>query len=282
MFDNDGTVRGTVGWNLQLGAAAVHCAMLRRRNRNSDEPVTGSGAVNVSLTSYGKRLSTVWLAIESIGRGTVRPRRLILWLDDEYAVAKPPEPLRRLKERGLEILSCRNYGPHKKYFPYVSQMLTDEPDVPLVTADDDVLYPPAWLQELMAAHHQGQVTAFRARIRTDEPYKDWPLCDAVATPLDRTFATGVSGAAYPREVLMALRNRGEEFMSACPRADDFWLHYAAVKVGVPVRQVRKNAAEWWSIPSTIFDGLHRENLAANDKIHQSTRAAWLGPSTPNE
>ena len=36
----------------------------------------GTGAANVSLTSYGKRISTVWQTIETIGAGTVKPHRL--------------------------------------------------------------------------------------------------------------------------------------------------------------------------------------------------------------
>lgn len=273
---NDGAVRSNVAKNAQFCAAVVYSARLRRRNRTCRETITGDGPVNVSLTSYGKRLNAVWLTIESIGLGVLKPKRIILWLDDEEAVANPSDPLRRLQDRGLEIRLSRNYGPHEKYFPYVSEVLGDEPDVPLVTADDDVLYPPTWLLELSAAHQDGQVTAFRAKLRTNEPYATWPLYHtALTAPSDRVFATGVSGVAYPAKVLTALRDRGDDFMRVCPRADDFWLHYAAVAVGVPVRQVRNGVAEWWSAPSTIFGGLRFENFRANDEIHEPTRAAWL-------
>jgi hypothetical protein len=276
ILSNDGTLRGTIGWNLHLGAAAVHIAHLRRRNRTTREPIIGNKAanVNVSLTSYGKRISKVWLAIESIGLGAVKPRRVILWLADEEAVANPSDSLRRLQDRGLEIRHCRDYGPHKKYFPYVSEVLGTQPDVPLVTADDDAIYPVTWLAELMKAHRHEHVTAFRARIRTAEPYRAWPLCETTE-PSERVFATGVSGVAYPVKVLAALRARGDQFMSVCPRADDFWLHYAAVATGTPVRQVRNEAAEWWSNFSMIASGLCRENITANDQISSATRHAWL-------
>lgn len=274
ILSNDGTLRGTIGWNLQLGAATMYTAHLRKRNRTTHESITGDNAVNVSLTSYGKRISKVWMAIESIGLGAVKPARVILWLDDEEVVANPSDPLQRLQERGLEIRHCRDYGPHKKYFPYVSEVLDAQPDVPLVTADDDVIYPVTWLSELMTAHHDEHVTAFRARIRTAAPYRTWPLCETTA-PSERVFATGVSGVAYPVKVLAALRDRGDRFMSVCPRADDFWLHYAALATGTPVRQVRCEAAEWWSNLSMLASGLCRQNITANDRISSAARYAWL-------
>ncbi len=107
----------------------------------------------MSLTSYGPRIATVWKTIESIGAGSVKPRRIILWLDDPAALADPPASLRRLQTRGgLEIRGCPDYGPHKKYFPYVTSILPEHPTRTLVTADDDVYYPATWLEELLAAH----------------------------------------------------------------------------------------------------------------------------------
>ena len=40
---------------------------------------------------------------------------------------------------------------------------------------------------------------------------------------ESVFATGVSGVAYPPELLGALRDRGDVFAQVCPRADDYWL-----------------------------------------------------------
>ena len=63
----------------------IFCLMLR--NRLGRSPVaTGGPGVVVSMTTYGKRVRTVHLAIESIARGAVRPARLILWLDEPELV----------------------------------------------------------------------------------------------------------------------------------------------------------------------------------------------------
>lgn len=247
---------------------------LRVINLRSTAPIVGDGDANVSLTSYGNRIGTVWKTIETIGAGTVKPRRIILWLDDAAVIANPPAALERLRARGLELRFCRDYGPHKKYYPYVCEVLPDEPDRTLVTADDDVFYPPTWLEELLTAHRPDEVTAFRARIRTEAPYRSWRTC-TTTEPSEQVFATGVSGVAYPPKLLITLRERGEEFADICPFADDFWLHYAAVATGVPIRQVRDTSVLWWSMPRTAAKGLWDGEGSANDAIAERTRRAWL-------
>jgi hypothetical protein len=274
-----GTMRNTgvypadrLAWALADTGRALLRLRLRVTNHLSTEPVVGSGDTNVSLTSYGNRIATVWKTIETIGSGVVRPRRLILWLDDGDTVANPPAPLRRLQDRGLEIRHCHDYGPHKKYFPYVNEILPEESDRTLVTADDDVYYPPTWLAELLDAHRPGEVTAFRARIRSDGPYYSWPLCTTTEAS-EKVFATGVSGVAYTPRLLHSLKGRGDAFTRVCPKADDYWLHYAAVATGIPIRQVRDVAAYWWAMPSgsdRLWDGTG----GANDAVALQTQRAW--------
>ncbi len=213
---------------------------LRFANRFSLARVTGSGP-DVSLTSYGERLSTVHLAIESIARGEVKPRALYLWIDDPERLATLPRSLRRLQRRGLTIGRSDPYGPHTKYYPYLLQVA--EPAAPLVTADDDIVYPRSWLEGLAAAAAAApdQVHCYRAhRIRIEDgriaPYLSWhPCLDTVTTSLN--FPTGVSGVIYPPSVLRQAKAEGTAFLERCPAADDVWLHHCAVAAGAPARQV---------------------------------------------
>ena len=115
---------------------------LRNHFSRSAISIGGHGPV-VSLTTYGKRANKAYLAIESIARGSLLPSRLILWLDEQVLYDDLPAPLFRLTRRGLEIKLCKNYGPHKKYYPYVESQTTFTS--PLVTADDDTIYPRSWL-----------------------------------------------------------------------------------------------------------------------------------------
>jgi hypothetical protein len=244
-------------------------ARLELRNRFSHSPVaTGKPGAVVSLTTYGKRVSVAHLAIESIARGSVVPSRLILWLDDTALFANPPQPLRRLQQRGLEIRLCKNYGPHKKYYCYVEseQDFTD----PLVTADDDVIYPRSWLAGLVDAYQQfpQYVNCYRARVMTLRDgviasYRDWPLCDSTK-PDFKTMATGVSGVIYPGAVLKELKRAGLGFESRCSRNDDLWLHVHAVRSGFRIRQIQPDAIHFPIIPGTHETALYVENYAQGD------------------
>ncbi|MDG4664230.1 hypothetical protein [Mycobacterium sp. 236(2023)] len=251
----------------------IYCLLLRIHNVYSRRPITGDSDVDVSMTTYGKRTKSVWKSLETIGRGDIRPRRLILWHEDAAVVEKPPRPLQRLVNRGLILRHCIDYGPHKKYFPYV---LDEELNRPLVTADDDVIYPRDWLAGLMKAYRPDEVIAYRARvIEEDKPYSSWRPCTH-SSPAANLLATGVSGILYPPKVLRSLRLKGDEFMGVCPRADDFWLHYAAIASGVLTRQVSNSAATWWPIKPRL-EGLEVHNVlgGGNDAIAKAVRDSWI-------
>jgi hypothetical protein len=272
MKNNGVTPRTGFGWGVVQVQIWVYSLWLRALNIWSRQPVTGDCDVDVSLTSFGPRIRSVWKTLETIGRGVERPRRIVLWLDDEAVAQKPPASLRRLVRRGLEIKQCADYGPHKKYFPYVMEK---PPERTLVTADDDVFYPREWLARLVSAHRPGEVTAYRARIRTDGPYETWPIC-ATSEPSRRVFATGVSGVAYPPQLLAVLRERGDDFLAVCPRADDYWLHFAAAASGIPVRQVSDLAAYFWPlriVPAGLC--IQNQKNGANDAVFEPTQRAWI-------
>jgi hypothetical protein len=247
----------------------VDMAWLLLSNRFSRKSVaTGELGAVVSLTTYGRRVRAVHLAIESIARGKTKPSRLILWLDDAALFANLPRPLLRLERRGLEIRLCRNYGPHKKYYPYVeSQKVFTHP---LATADDDVIYPRSWLAGLLDAHRQFPhcVNCYRARVMPLRdgkiaPYREWPLC-GLAEPSFQTVATGVSGVIYPAPLLAKLKRAGAGFEARCPRADDLWLHVQAIRAGFPIRQMQAEGLHFPHIPGSQVTSLYAENCAEDD------------------
>lgn len=193
----------------------------------------------VSLTSFGRRIRWVHLTIESIAAGRVRPERIVLWLDDADAVRRPTRGLRRLVRRGLEIRHTADLGPHKKYFPAVQEHL----GAPLVTCDDDVIYPAPWLELLLAAHVRTPTAVLAHRVNritvgdgAIRPYTDWGRADEPrATP--RNFATGVKGVLYPVAMQEHLRAAGDAFLRDARAADDVWLHHVALRHHVPVLPV---------------------------------------------
>ncbi len=238
------------------------------RNRMSRQPIVHIGGPAVSLTTYGTRTRRVYLAIESIGRGHLRPSTVTLWLDEAAVFNQLPLELQRLVQRGLTVRLTPNYGPHKKYYPQVTSDAVGA-RLPLVTADDDTLYPAHWLATLYAAHTRepGLVHCWRAkRIQTTPngiaPYNQWPDC-ADNHASHAHFAIGCSGVIYPPRLQAALAAAGDGFMQVCPKADDLWLHLHSLRNGFKVRQIQQRAVDFPCIPGTESVGLVNFNVNEN-------------------
>ncbi len=251
---------------------------LLARNLTSSAKAVASGGPVVSLTSFGQRARTVAFTIESIAAGELLPSRLILWLDEPELLRAPPTMLKRLMARGVEVLPTQNFGPHKKYFPYVQQ--TESFDVPLVTADDDVLYPKTWLSRLMARYveHPGDVHCYRARVvalsgSSFEPYSSWRECDKTSAS-HRHFSIGMAGVLLPPPVLRELKRSGESFRESCPRTDDIWLNLHAQRVGARVRQVSDKPDYFMLLPGTQKVGLLHTNVGGGGGNDSALRAVY--------
>jgi hypothetical protein len=224
--------------------------------------------VVVTLTSHSDRILRVFAAIESIGIGTIRPQKIILYLGNKYADKPLPSNLERLKRRGLEITFCNDIGPHTKYFPYIQSKSVFER--PLVTADDDKMYEKNWLECLIQAwkNDPNNVHCFRARkIIIDNgllaPYNNWPLCaNSHASFLH--FATGVSGVIYPPKLLNEIKNAGMKFVECCPKADDVWLHVIAIRNGFKVKQLKPESKHFFGTPGSSKSALHLSNLSGGN------------------
>lgn len=246
--------------------------------------VNANSSVVVSLTSYDPRITRVFATIESIAAGRLKPRRLLLWLDDSFKHKPIPESLRRLEKRGLEILFCSDDGPHKKYRPYVLSQVKHL--VPLVTADDDALYPHAWLDELVVSHlkdpeviycHRARVVQMKGTPSADqnwlskEPsaYRTWPACKTVEPSL-RHFSIGVSGVLYPPSFLNQLNDVSANslFKELTPKADDVWLNCWGSYWGYKKQQVAPFAAQFLQIPLSGRSALHRDNVVKGENDTQ--------------
>jgi len=262
-------------------------------NYTSRKPVTNTDMQNspvVSLTSYDPRIGRVFATIESIAAGGQRPGRLILWLDDSFKTKPIPRSLQRLQARGLEILFCSDDGPHKKYRPYILSQA--QHNLPLITADDDVLYPHDWLTQLWSAHRENPETVccYRARVirfdslkSNDEqnlgqpiflntqvaPYRSWPPCASDQASLEH-FSIGVSGVLYPPSLLLQLKKiAGDDlFRELTPRADDIWLNFWGSYWGYKKKQLTPVAQEFTQIPFSSRSALHRHNVVQGENDAQ--------------
>lgn len=258
-------------------AIKLYCANFFSHASIIDE----TSLVDVSLTSHSGRLDFCYLTIESIGRGSHLPRTLTLWINDDIFLENLPPKLKRLQARGLTIRVAENFGPHTKYFPYV---IHNRIEVPLVTADDDILYPRGWLEALVVAHtedptvvicHRAHQISMLADKEALAPYSEWTAC-TTTTPSFLNFATGVSGVLYPLQVLFELKSNGQAFQSVCPKADDIWLHVIALRCGFQIKQLTTKSKHFPVIPGSQKIGLVNQNVL-NQKNDAQIAKTYTSP-----
>lgn len=232
--------------------------------------------VVVSLTTHGERINNVHITIESILDGESVPSRIILWLNDINIFNNLPLSITRLLKRGVEVKMTKNYGPHTKYYPYVSGEALKEF---LVTADDDIIYPKYWLSSLYRAAKgsRKEIICHRAHEITFDregfflSYNKWKPC-AFTNKSIRYFATGVSGVIYPLHFQHCLKSFGEIFLDKCPKADDVWLHFVAYKNDYKIKQLTNRSIHFLTINNTQHLGLMNVNVweSQNDKQIKNT------------
>lgn len=223
----------------------------------------------VSLTTYGPRAKTVFITLESIATGKVKPSRLILWVDEEEFYNNPPRSIQRLIKRGMEMRKCINYGPHKKYYPYA--LSQDQHTVSVVTADDDIMYPRYWLQKLIKQElvTPNQIIGYRTRYISKDsegkipPYNSWNL-NNTDKPSFNVFPTGTSGVLYPAVFLNILKNAGNGSLTEYSKVDDIWLHKIALENNLKPRQAYPEAENYPTIFMSQKVGLFHTNVSNNN------------------
>jgi hypothetical protein len=240
------------------------------RNRLSRSSILDPNGPVLSLTTHGSRLALAYIAIESIAAGSRKPSRCILWLDEENALQDLPISLQRLVSRGLEIRFSDDFGPHTKYYPYVVKESAFQK--PLVTADDDIIYPKYWLERLVSAHESDPsvIHCHRARRMKVQglqlaPYNEWRYC-VDRQPSHLNFVTGAGGAIYPTQFLEFLKHQGPAFLECCPKADDIWLTVNAFRGGFRVAQVDDviRPDTFTVVPGSQKEALSKANVTAGE------------------
>ena len=196
-------------------------------------------SVILSLTSYGKRVKgSAVFTVYSLLRQTVRPERVVLWLnEDEFNSENLPSDLRFLCKYGLEVRFCKDIGSYTKLIHSLSAF----PDKHIITADDDLYYSKNFVQEFVEAHRQHPqaiITGF-AKIPVSDgeqqlaPYDAWPEYHHVPASFQydsqKLFPLGVGGVLYPSHVFDDEVSNEVVFTALCPKADDIWLYIMGLR-----------------------------------------------------
>ncbi len=223
----------------------------------------------VSLTTYGERLYEVYAAIESIMQGTLKPNRIILWLDEGMKSIDIPIYLQLQTKRGLEINYCEDILSYKKLIP----TLRLYPDSIIITIDDDVMYDPDMVEKLVNAYKHDSHHVYANRVRRichDDTgrvskYATWPIVDKVSSS-SLNFPTGVGGVLYPPHCFHKDVLNTEKFMSMAKYGDDIWFYAMALLNGYTVSKVythTKEGEDYTENQNVLFTGLHMQNLYGN-------------------
>lgn len=262
---------------------AAYRSVARFPSQRARYPHRLPSPVVVTLTSYPPRFPTLALTLKSLLDQTIFADRTLLWIaHDDYA--QLPEEVLALTGHGLEIRQCDDLRSFKKLIPALKEF----PDAVLVTADDDLYYPPDWLAALLAAHDPDApaIVAVRAHLASVQddgrlaPYDTWTMATHElrdVSPTQLLFPTGCAGVLYPANILPQRILDEQKFISLCPHGDDLWFFWIAEQAGITHRRAPfELPIVTWA--STQAIGLVNANVAChgNDKQIESLQRA-LGP-----
>jgi hypothetical protein len=237
----------------------------------SNEKYCGN-EIAVSLTTYGKRLYMVHLAIESIMQQTLKPNRIVLWISDELNHGDIPLILKKQQERGLEIRFCRDIFSYTKLIPALCAF----PLSAIITVDDDHLYNFDLVENLVNSHKKNPKLIHCARMHRMkllgknklEKYVKWTWNYGFSDISPLNFPCGNGGVLYPPGCFNKEVFNQNVFLDICKYADDVW--FKAMSLLNNTQSVKLNTYnDRNSIPEQVFQdtALTKMNIdnSMNDK-----------------
>ena len=188
-----------------------------------------TNTVIVSLTSFPARIRNVWMTCATLLNQKYTDIHIVLYLTkDEFphGYDNLPKTLTKLKKRGLDIriIEDVNLRPHNKYF----WALKDFPYNTVITVDDDILYSPKLISELMKIHAQYNdcVICNRGITIKKTNYREWVNNIYLEEKRSDILATGVGGVLYPAHIFDNTPIFDKDAISStCLNADDLWLSF---------------------------------------------------------
>jgi len=206
----------------------------------------------ISLTSISGRSKQVEQTVKSILDQSVKPHSVNLYVSDEpYLIDKGipanSDDLKRMADLGVNVYQVKNIGPYRKQIPLIVQLRASSAHrrTPIITIDDDVIYPPDILERLMARLEKDEaVVAHRGR---EISFEDKYLASYMSfpPPSDNSnhlnIGTGKNGIAYR---LGYFPTMPEDFVGPvlAPTADDIWCKWVTAIYCLPTVILEPTAA----------------------------------------
>lgn len=221
----------------------------------------------VSLTTHSIRVEQVAkTAIWSIIQNTYKDIHIVLTLykDDLKLI---PQDLQVIIDAGIVelIVAEQDLGPHLKYF-YAMQKYRENP---VITIDDDVIYPETMIEEMVNAYKKYNcIIGRRCFPIFNLNYHDW-LRRGLARfkePTHKNFATGIGGILYPPNCLDLSDNNIEEILKI-KYDDDFYLKALEVRKNLKIMNI---VYSWANVFRMNLTDAHTQSIALwNNNIHKA-------------
>lgn len=236
---------------------------------DSREGIDDQGTMIVSLTSFPKRIKTVWITITSIMNQSLKPKRIILWLaEEQFPNHKIPKSLTRLCKRGLEIRYCSDLKPHKKYF----YAMKENPDDVIVTIDDDTFYPESFLELLYKSslsHPNEIICTVSHNFVYDkngkfQKYIMWNNQHICKSSL-QIVPIGCGGILYPSKSLDKEVFNQKAILDISLYTDDLWLKCMSVKNNTKCYNCSDIQLNYFNNIFTQKKGLWKNNTSGENR-----------------
>jgi len=251
------------------------------QRRGVSEDLFEGREVIVSLTTYSKRIQTVFYTIESLLQQTHKANRIILWLaEEEFSEESLPLFIQQQQQRGLEVRFTKDIRSFKKLVPTIAAY----PEAIVITVDDDYIYPLTLVERLLRAHkqHPNSVCAICARTlqkkgpNTFGPYEKFPF-EQHSKPMESLYfiPEGFGGILYPPHSLHPDVTREDLFMQLTPQADDIWFKAMGLMQGTPVLSLnREGESDMYIIEEGQEISLSRTNLFDEHRNDRQLKAVF--------
>lgn len=226
----------------------------------------------LSLTTYGERINTVYLTIETLLNQTKKADKIILWLaEDEFNRDNLPSTLKEQEKLGLEIGFCKDIKSYKKLIP----TLKKHPNDIIVTFDDDLLYRLDTLEKLYDAYLNDPkcIHCIRGRkIKSNilgelQSYNKWKNSFNYFKASYKIIPIGVGGVLYPVNCFYKDILKEDLFMTLAPRADDIWFKAMTFKNGFKCKIVKQDKKKIKKL--NYIDGTQEKSLFNSNKDEEN-------------